>query len=79
MPENTNPLADPLWTFVVKWPEDELAIDPDLVCERCGETVCTVENRDTLATLVLTAQSHECTAVPVSLPDVKAPRYEPEW
>jgi hypothetical protein len=41
---------------------DPLTDDPDLVCQGCGERVCTVEHGDTLEVLVGVASDHVCGA-----------------
>ncbi|MFC1418774.1 hypothetical protein [Streptacidiphilus cavernicola] len=35
--------------------------DPNLVCGRCTEAICTIEHGDDLAVLVATAVDHFCT------------------
>lgn len=35
---------------------------PVLVCQSCAETICAIDNNDSMRTLLNTALAHQCTA-----------------
>jgi hypothetical protein len=55
-------LEDSLDRFRVDTDADRNA-DPYLICDDCGETLCTVEHGDTLGVLAFTALAHDCGGV----------------
>ena len=46
--------------FIIDWPDDPAALNPNLYHLACGKTVCAVEQDDTLSALNLMAQEHVC-------------------
>ena len=46
--------------FIVRWPEDDLALNPRLVHSTCGSAVCDIEEKDDLGSLADMALMHQC-------------------
>lgn len=46
--------------FIFTWDDDPVQHEPFVVCERCGEKVCSAEEGDSLEIIVACARDHEC-------------------
>ena len=44
----------------VKVSDDAAQLDPDLVCDSCGQVLCSIEHGDTLSVLADVAVGHKC-------------------
>jgi hypothetical protein len=55
---------DAMWAVEVRWPADELALNPSLVCMWCNTALCEVEHGDAVQVLINVVNDHVCTGRP---------------
>lgn len=49
-------------TFIITRLDDPAQFDPFVICDDCGEQLCTVEEGDSIEVLVSVTTDHQCPA-----------------